>query len=75
MSTIRVPPNVVRRTTMPSGSAAISPITAAACPPGLARSGRDGKIGLVGCDDGDELAFVGDVEGIDAEEVAGADDG
>ena len=40
MSTIRVPPNVVRRTTMPSGSAAISPITVAVCPPGCGAQGR-----------------------------------
>ena len=34
---MRVPPNVVRSTTMPSGSAAISPITAAAAPSGWPR--------------------------------------
>ena len=38
MSTMRVPPKVVSRTTMPSGSAAISPTRTAPAPSGSARS-------------------------------------
>ena len=61
MSTMRVPPNVVRSTTMPSGSAAISPMRAASPPSGCARIAPQRGVGLVGRDDRDDLALVGHV--------------
>ena len=75
MSTIRVPPKLVRSTTMPSGSAAISPTAAAAAPDGCGAHRRQRGVGLVGGDDRDDLALVGDVQRVDAEEVARAEHG
>ena len=63
---MRVPPNVVRSTTMPSGSAAISPITAAAAPSGWSRIAQH-RVGLFGRRHGDNLPLVCDVKGIDSQ--------
>ena len=64
----------VRSTTMPSGSAAISPMTAAPAPSGWARIAASAGVDLVGRHDRDDLALVGDVQRVDAEQVAGAVD-
>ena len=75
MSTIRVPPNEVRSTTMPCGSARMSPIERRIGPERMAAERLERCIGLRRRDDRQELAFVGDVERIDAEQVAGPGDG
>ena len=71
MSTMRVPPKVVSSTTMPSGSALISPTTAALRADRVRPQRGQGRVRLVGGDDRDELALVGHVERVDAEQVAG----
>ena len=75
MSTMRVPPNEVSRTTMPSrlGRDLADPVARA--PSGWARRAASAASASSGGDDGDHLALVGDVERIDAEQVAGPVDG
>lgn len=41
---------------------------------GRETQGVDGGVGIIGRDDGEELAFIGDVQGIEAEQLAGATD-
>lgn len=72
MSTILVPPNPVRNTTLSAGSVTISPTSAASAPSGCDRSASSPAAASSGRDDGDELALVGDVERVDAEQLAGA---
>ncbi len=74
MSTIRVPPNPVRSTTLSAGSVTISPTSAASAPSGCDRNASSPASGLLRRDDGDELALVGDVQWVDAEQFAGAID-
>ena len=70
---MRVPPNAVRSTTMPSGSAAISPMTDGRRAERVGAQRGERGVGLVGRHDGDDLALVGDVQRVDAEQVAGAE--
>ena len=72
---MRVPPMEVRRTTIPGGSAWISPTHAAPDPNGFARKRAQGRIRLVRRHDGDKLPFVGHVERVDAQQLAGGGDG
>ena len=74
MSTIRLPPNEVRSATMPCGSGTISPTTVASAPCGCWSQGGDCRVGFIGRDDRDELALVRDVQRVDAEHVARAED-
>ena len=69
---MRVPPNEVRRTTTPSGSAWISPISVAAAPSGCARSAASAASASSAGHHGEQLALVGHVQGVDAEQVARA---
>ena len=71
MSTIRVPPKAVSSTTIPGGSARTSPMRAAVAPSGWARRAARAASASSGGDHGDELALVGHVERVDAEQVAG----
>ena len=70
MSTIRLPPNDVRSATIPGGCGTISPTTVASLPQRVGPQRGDGRVGLIGRHDRDELAFVGDVERVDTEHVA-----
>ena len=74
MSTIRVPPKLVSSTTMASGSATISPIRAASAPSGCARSAASAASASSGATTATHLALVGDVQRVDAEQVARAHD-
>ncbi len=75
MSTIRVPPKPVRKTTMPSGWSRISPIAAASRPRGCCRSAPSAWSTSFAGDHRQHLALVGHVQRVDAEEVARAGDG
>ena len=59
-------------TTMPSGSAATSPMRVAPAPERVGPQGGQRGVGLLGRDHRDDLALVGDVERVDAEQVARA---
>ena len=56
---------------MPGGSDRISPIRDGVRALGVCSHGGEGRARLFGCHDGDELALVGHVERIDAEQLAG----
>ena len=74
-SSTRVPPISVFIRTMPGWSATTSPMMAASLAERMRAHLREDSFGHVGADDGEQLAFVGDVERIEAEHLAGAADG
>ncbi len=69
---MRSPPTTERRVTTRGCSATTVPMRAASRPSGCARIAASTRIGVLGRHDRDELAFVGDVERIEAEQLAGA---
>ena len=74
MSTIRVPPNAVRSTTRRGGLGDdLADVDGVAPQRVRAQRGEPG-VGLLRRDDGEHLALVGHVEGVDAEHLAGAVD-
>ena len=74
MSTIRLPPKAVSSRTRPSGSARTSPTSAASRAERVRAQPLERVAGRLRRDDRDELALVRDVERVDAEDLAGADD-
>ena len=73
-SITRLPPNAVSTSTMPGGSVLTSPISAASSPPGARAQRGERRVGRLGRDEGDELALVGDVHRVDAEQLRRARD-
>ena len=73
-SITRLPPNAVSTSTIPGGSVLTSPISAASSPPGAARSAASAASAASGRDEGHELALVGDVHRVDAEQLGRAGD-
>ena len=71
-SMTRLPPNAVCTSTIPGGSVFTSPISTARSQPGTARSAVQRRLGRLGRDEGHELALVGHVHRVDAEDLRGA---
>ena len=75
MSTIRLPPKAVSRAaTRPGGLGADLADERGLGAERMRRSRSSALVGRLRRDDRDELALVGDVERVDAEDLAGADD-
>ena len=72
MSTIRLPPYEVIPRTAPAGCSATSPMMHASSPPGVRSQRIESGVGGFGRDDREELAFVGDVQRIESQQLAGA---
>ena len=70
---MRVPPKVVQQHDDACGSATISPIARRVGAERMRPQRGERGVGLVRGDDRDELALVGDVQRVDAEQVARAD--
>ena len=72
ISIILVPPNWVCISTMRAGSSRISPMIAASSPPSISRSAARAASAACGRDHGQQFALVGDIDRIDAQDLAGA---
>ena len=66
----RVPP-IVREVTLPAGRSRTWPISVAPCADRMAAEEGEGALDAVRGDEGDEAALIGDVERVEAEELAG----
>ena len=66
--------SAVSTSTIPGGSVLTSPISAACSQPGTARSAASAASAALGRDERDELALVGDVHRVDAEQLGRAGD-
>ena len=71
-SMTRLPPNAVCTSTIPGGSVFTSPISTAPSQPGHRAQRRQRRVRRLGRHEGDELALVGHVHRVDAEDLRGA---
>ena len=72
-STMRSPPMRVAMRTKRAGSAITSPITVGIAAEWMCAHDAEQTRGVVGRYDGDELALVGDVQGVETEQLAGTE--
>ena len=72
MSTTRVPPYRVVTSTVPAGCSRTSPMIGGLLPAGRVAAALERRVGIFRRDHGEKLAFVGDVQGIEPEQFAGA---